>query len=270
MLQNKKVKVIVGVLFTLCICFLLLLYIFNDKKDVNNDNQVTFNTFFDNNDINFSNSLGDIYIPANQDYLLTLLFKTNKQSKINLNDIITKDTVIDFKSSDIKIVDYSIELDEQVENGYRFNLYLRLNKNCTNKINNIYINDKSFNIGEIIITSHDNNNFIIKSNVAAGSMFVEYFADFTNSSTKDINISSLSCGSVDIANPTYEIKNSKKTYLDNFKINKDENEIYTMTVYFDRSQISSDIETIYVSPRFSYELDGKTLIYYFPYCAYSR
>lgn len=258
--------VIVGALFILCICFLLLLYICN-KKDVSKENEVTFNTFFNNNDIIFSNSLGDIYIPTNQDYLLNLFFRIDKESKINLNDIITKDTVIDFGISDIKIVDYSVELNEQIENGYTLNLYLRLNKNCTNKINNIYINDKIFNIGELIITSHDNNNFIIKSNVATGSKFVKYFADFTNSSDKDIDISLLSCGNLDIANPSYEIKNSKEI-LDNFILNKDKNEIYTITVYFDSSKISSDIETIYVSPRFSYQLDGTVFSYYFPYCMY--
>jgi hypothetical protein len=37
MLQNKKLIIIVGFLFALGICFLLLLYIFNDKKDNNKE-----------------------------------------------------------------------------------------------------------------------------------------------------------------------------------------------------------------------------------------
>jgi len=268
MVQNKKVIKIVGFLFALGICVLLLLYIFSDKKDNAKENVVNYNTFFDNSEIIFSNSLGDIYIPTNQDYMLKLFFRTNEQSEINFNNIIIKDTVIDFGISDIKIIDYSVELDEQVKNGYALNLYLRINTNCTNKINNIYINNKKFNIGKLNITSQNNDNFIIKSNVAIGSSFKKYFADFTNSSAKDIKPFLLSCGSLDVANPTYEIKNSKETYLDNFIINKDKNEIYTITVYFDRKKISSDIETIYVSPRFSYKLNGKTLIYYFPYSMY--
>jgi len=258
--MKRKYKLFTGIILII-ICFLLFsIYVININK------KITLNSFFNHSNISFNKALGDIYIPTKTDYLLSLFFKSDIKQEVELENITTKDTLITFNNSNIQIVDYSVEKDSLIENGYTLNLIIRIDSNEQNKINNIYINNKKYEIGEITITTNENNHLLIKSNVAAGSSFEKYFADFINQINTDINIYDLSCGSLDITKPIYEISNPQQTYLENFVISKDE--VSTITVYFDKSKLENTIETIYVSPRFSYILNGETFTYYFPYGVY--
>lgn len=258
--MKRKYKLFTGIILA-SICFLLLLFYF-----INTNKIITLNSFFNNSNISFNKSLGDIYIPTKTDYLLSLFFKSDSKQEVELEHTTTKDTLITFNNPNIQIVDYSVEKDYSIKNGYALNLIIRVDNNEQNKINNIYINNKKYEIGEIAITTNENSHFLIKSNVAAGSSFEKYFADFINQTNTNINIHDLSCGSLDVTTPMYEISTPQQTYLENFIINR--NEVSTITVYFDKNKLKNTLETIYVSPRFSYMLNGKTFIYYFPYSVY--